>query len=112
MTTRLTFVGLMALLILGFLAACGDPPPPPPADATVNGVTSIDRATGEVEFSVSALDQEGELLNSGSLSDVTATVDQPGFTAEGNVCGNGYYRGQRFSNRHSDVRCFGLYGYE
>ena len=82
-----TLVILVVLSVASLLAACGGPPPP--ADATVNGVTSIDRTTGEVEFSVSALNQEGELLGDGNLSNVTATVEQPGFAVEGDVCGTG-----------------------
>jgi hypothetical protein len=60
-----------------------------PAEATINGIRNIDRVAGTAEFSVSATDQQGDLVTKGTISDTSATVEQSGFSASANVCDNG-----------------------
>ena len=80
-------IGLSLILVL---AACsGGGGGPVPAAATVNGINSIDRQGGSAELSVSALDAQGNVLRSGTVSSVSATVEQEGFSAEGGVCDGG-----------------------
>jgi len=42
--------------------------------ATFNGVTALDAASGTADLSVSALDGQGNVVSTGTLSDVSATV--------------------------------------
>lgn len=79
---------LLVGTLLGLLAACGGPRVVAPAEATVNGVSRIDRDNGVVEFSVSGLDGENNVVESGTISNVSATVDQSGFEVDGGVCGD------------------------
>lgn len=44
------------------------------AKATFNGVTALDAASGTANLSVSALDSQGNVVSTGTLSDVSATV--------------------------------------
>jgi hypothetical protein len=80
---------LNVIVLSALLTACPGGGPTPPAAATVNGVTSIDRQKGSAELSVSALDAAGNVLESGTISGVSATVTQAGFTAQGDVCEEG-----------------------
>lgn len=83
---RLLRLTALIAVMGAFLAACSSSPPPPAA-ATVNGVTNIDRQNGSVEFSVSGLDAQGDLVTTGTVSFNAATVDQTGYTVGGAVCG-------------------------
>jgi len=72
-----------------FLAACGGATAPQPASATLNGVSKLDREAGKAELSVSALNETGDLLEQGSLSAVSATVNEADINVSAGVCGTG-----------------------
>ena len=83
------------LVLVLMLAGCGGTTPP--AEATVNGVTSLDRETGKAELSVSGLDAAGQVVASGTVSDVSATVETVDgialaqaspYTVSGEACGD------------------------
>ncbi len=82
---------LCSLVVVGFVSiaavGCSSNPTLQPSKATVNGVSSIDRDAGRAELSVSALDAEGDVLASGTIGNVSATVDQSGYTVAGGTCG-------------------------
>lgn len=86
---RMGLIG--ALLLTLVLAACSSPPPP--ASAQINGVTSIDRDSGYVTLSVSALGHDGSLVQAGTISQPTATVENPGFDVTPGVCGPIVHKG-------------------
>ena len=77
------------MLGLIFVVACGGTSLPQPAEATLNGITKLDRDNGVAELSVSALDDAGELLEGGELDNVSAEVNEEGFSVIGGVCGTG-----------------------
>lgn len=79
-------VGICMVLVLMVSCSGGLPPP---AEAVVNGVTKVDRESGRAELSVSALDNEGNLLTSGTVSGVRAEVDQDGFSVAAGACNSG-----------------------
>lgn len=66
---------------------------PAPSNATVNGVTGIDRDAGTAQLSVSGLDRHGEVVRQGRVGSIKATVDQPGFAVDGGVCGHIAWKG-------------------
>ncbi len=86
----LSIRALISLFLLTILAACGGGATfVAPAEATVNGVTSLDRETGAAELSVSGLDANNGVVASGTLSNVSATVAQAGLEVKSGVCGGG-----------------------
>lgn len=92
--SRLYTLSLIAAIALSLLLAACSSGPPPPAEATVNGVTSIDRVNGSAQFSVSGLNANGEVVTSGTIGDVSGTVDQAGFEVDPGVCGEEGQEGQ------------------
>lgn len=85
-----TVLAITACVFL--IAACGRPAAAP-ADAAINGVTQINRQSGQVNLSVSAFDRNGDLLTSGNITNVAATVDNPGFSVTPGVCGPIVHKG-------------------
>lgn len=58
-----------------------------PDKAVVNGVLKVDKAKGSVDLSISAFTGEN-LLESGSIGQVSATVTNPKYQAKGSTCSN------------------------
>ena len=77
------------LLLTVLFSACGGAAFIAPAEATVNGVTRVDREAGTAELSVSGLDANSNVVASGTLSGVIATVEQEDFEVEGGTCEGG-----------------------
>jgi Ca-activated chloride channel homolog len=82
--TVLVLTGLAGLMMA--CGAVGDTP----SKATVNGYTFSNKAAGQVNLSVSALDSNDRVLSSGTISDPNAaslTEAPAGTTATAKVCG-------------------------
>ncbi len=93
------FLLCLWLVLASTLTACGGSqtstaPESKIASATFNGVSKIDPVAGTAQLSISALDKDKNVLETGTISEVTATINNflgGSFTASqvsASVCGN------------------------